>query len=555
MTGTNHNDLIEPQAVHPAAYVSSSDPGAVGAHKFWVDTSQTNGTVGSPFILRKRNASNTSWDVVGGGGGLKQAVVAASTANVSLASPGATLDGVTLTSGNRILLKNQTTASENGIYDWTGAASALTRSADANTADEFGLGFLIYISQGTSNGASYWFFSQSSTVTLGSTSLTFAKIDGLAQSSTAPALASSGTITTTDVSSARVAPASAVTGVILQAGTIAAQEVLVVNEAAAANTITFAASGTSNVANGTGTVIAGLTSAKFVWDTATSLWYPNAGGFLNPMTATGDMITGGSSGTPQRLAIGSSNQVLTVSGGAPAWVSSTAGAGGSGIPVTGQLSGDVSMGTQNTYFDGPTVTLTAGTWFLTGTITCLSTSAAANFEAKLWDGTTVSSSAQFGTPGANSAATMTLEGTVSPGGSTTYKISVANGTNTTGVIKAATPNNSAGNNAGTLVAIPVFGYSQSSTAPAVATSGTITTSGVTSARVSPSGAVTGVILQAGTFAAQEVIVVNEAVGANTVTFAASGTSNVADGTSDVIAGLTARKFVWDTGTSLWYRAS
>ncbi len=46
-----------------------------------------------------------------------------------------------------------------------------------------------------------------------------------------------------------------------------------------------------------------------------------AGGFTNPMTTAGDLIDGGASGAPQRLAIGSAGQVLTVSGGAPAWVS------------------------------------------------------------------------------------------------------------------------------------------------------------------------------------------------------------------------------------------
>ena len=87
----------------------------------------------------------------------------------------------------------------------------------------------------------------------------------------------------------------------------------------------------------------------------------------------------------------------------------------------------------------------------------------------------------------------------------------------------------------------------------MANNGTITTTRVSSvARVSPAGAVTGIILQAGTSAGQTCLVVNEAVAANTVTFAASGTSNVADGTSSVIAGLNARRFVWDSGTSLWY---
>lgn len=96
---------------------------------------------------------------------------------------------------------------------------------------------------------------------------------------------------------------------------------------------------------------------------------------------------------------------------------------------------------------------------------------------------------------------------------------------------------------------------QSATAPAVASSGTITTTGVGVARVAPTGAVTGVILQAGVFPGQEVWVVNEAASANSVTFAAAGTSNVADGAGAAIAGVTARKFVWDSSTSLWYRAA
>ncbi len=95
---------------------------------------------------------------------------------------------------------------------------------------------------------------------------------------------------------------------------------------------------------------------------------------------------------------------------------------------------------------------------------------------------------------------------------------------------------------------------QSATAPDPGANGTIAT-GVGVSRVSPAAARTGCILSPGTMAGQEVWVVNEATAANSITFAASGTSNVADGTSDVIAGLTARKFVWDSSTSLWYRAA
>lgn len=95
-----------------------------------------------------------------------------------------------------------------------------------------------------------------------------------------------------------------------------------------------------------------------------------------------------------------------------------------------------------------------------------------------------------------------------------------------------------------------FVTSQSGSAAVLASSGTITTSGVGAARVAPAGAVTGVILQAGTTGGQTVCVVNES--AFSVTFAASGTSHVADGVSDVIAANTARKYIWDSGVSLWF---
>ena len=71
-------------------------------------------------------------------------------------------------------------------------------------------------------------------------------------------------------------------------------------------------------------------------------------------------------------------------------------------------------------------------------------------------------------------------------------------------------------------------------------------------RVTAGAAVTGIILSPGTQQGQLLAVIHEGAAANTVTFAASGTSNVADGTSDVITGPSARLFIWDSVTSLWY---
>lgn len=60
MATVEHPNLTGSDAVHPASIVSSSDPGAIGAHKFWTDTSS-----GPPYQLKKRNSGNSAWETVG----------------------------------------------------------------------------------------------------------------------------------------------------------------------------------------------------------------------------------------------------------------------------------------------------------------------------------------------------------------------------------------------------------------------------------------------------------------------------------------------------------
>lgn len=76
------------------------------------------------------------------------------TANVNLAAPGATIDAVTMAAGDRVLVPAQTTAAENGIYVWNGAAVAMSRALDANTAPELEQA-IATIEEGTNAGASY----------------------------------------------------------------------------------------------------------------------------------------------------------------------------------------------------------------------------------------------------------------------------------------------------------------------------------------------------------------------------------------------------------------
>lgn len=88
----------------------------------------------------------------------------------------------------------------------------------------------------------------------------------------AQALAASGTIATASLAVSRVTPGASCTGVILAAGTSDGQVVIVENHHAS-NTATFAAAGTSNVANGASEVVAALTSSMYVWNATAALWY------------------------------------------------------------------------------------------------------------------------------------------------------------------------------------------------------------------------------------------------------------------------------------------
>jgi hypothetical protein len=85
----------------------------------------------------------------------KENARAASTANITISAPGATIDGVTMAANDRFLAKNQTTQTENGIYVWNGAATPATRALDASTFDELESA-VVTIDEGTSNGGTSW---------------------------------------------------------------------------------------------------------------------------------------------------------------------------------------------------------------------------------------------------------------------------------------------------------------------------------------------------------------------------------------------------------------
>jgi hypothetical protein len=122
-------------------------------------------------------------DATSAGFDVKASVRAASTGNVVVASgltTGTVIDGVTLATGDRVLLKNQTTASENGIYV-VAASGAASRSSDANAnsgtgASALNPGSFVFVEQGTTNAATAWVLGTQGPITVGTTALAFSQV-------------------------------------------------------------------------------------------------------------------------------------------------------------------------------------------------------------------------------------------------------------------------------------------------------------------------------------------------------------------------------------------
>lgn len=217
-------DLNKLEIRNVLAHLLAADPGSPATGQFWYDT--TNNVLkfrnnaatiilgrldqisaptasvslnsqkiinlldpGSPQDAATKNYVD---GVASGGVFWKAPVRVASTGNVTVASPGATIDGVSMVAGDRVALVAQTTATENGIYVWNGSAVAMTRATDADTSAEMKSGVAFFVSEGTVNADSSWTLTTNDPITLGSTSLTFVQFSGLGQITAGAGLTKTG---------------------------------------------------------------------------------------------------------------------------------------------------------------------------------------------------------------------------------------------------------------------------------------------------------------------------------------------------------------------------
>lgn len=119
-------------------------------------------------------ASKAYVDAVAEGLDIKNSVRVASTANVTLNGT-QTVDGVSISSG-RVLVKNQSTASQNGIYD-ANSGGAWTRAGDANISADVTSGMFTFVTEG-GQGNTGWALTTDDPIVLGTTALTFSQFSG-----------------------------------------------------------------------------------------------------------------------------------------------------------------------------------------------------------------------------------------------------------------------------------------------------------------------------------------------------------------------------------------
>ena len=174
------------------------------------------------------DAANKGYvDGVAQGLDVKDSVVATTTANGTLSTAfanGQSIDGVTLQTGDRILLKNQTTASQNGIYN-VNASGAPSRATDMATGAN-AAGAFVFVEQGTVNAENgFTCTSDTGSAVVGTNNLTFAQFSGAGQIIAGDGIAKSGNELSADlkangglvIESAKIAvklDASSITGTL-----------------------------------------------------------------------------------------------------------------------------------------------------------------------------------------------------------------------------------------------------------------------------------------------------------------------------------------------------
>jgi len=116
----------------------------------------------------------------------------ATTANITLSGT-QTIDGVALSVGDRVLVKNQTLGQNNGIYDVASGSWARSADSDNSPAGEVTSGMFCFVSEGTTNADSGWVLTTNDPITLGTTPLVFTQFSSAGNIDAGAGLTKTGT--------------------------------------------------------------------------------------------------------------------------------------------------------------------------------------------------------------------------------------------------------------------------------------------------------------------------------------------------------------------------
>ena len=133
---------------------------------------------------------------------VKDSVRVATTTNITLSGL-QTIDSVSVIAGDRVLVKDQSTSAQNGIY--VASAGAWSRSTDANTNAKVTTGMFTFVEDGGVNSDSGWVLTTNNPITLNTTALVFAQFSGAGQISAGAGLTKTGnTINVETASTGRI---------------------------------------------------------------------------------------------------------------------------------------------------------------------------------------------------------------------------------------------------------------------------------------------------------------------------------------------------------------
>jgi hypothetical protein len=249
---------------------------------------------------------------------VKASVRAATTANITLTNT-QTIDGVALAVGDRVLVKDQTTGSANGIY--VVASGSWTRAEDCDNTPgvEVTSGLFTFVEDGTTNADSGFVLTTDGAITVGTTALSFVQFSGAGQITAGQGLSKTGN--TLDVN---VANGIEISGDNVQlASTVAGNGLTytsgVLDVVGTADRISV----TANAVDIASTYV-GQNTITTLGTVGTGTWQANVityayGGTGQSSYAKGDLLYASASNTLSKLTAGTNGQTLQLQEGLPVW--------------------------------------------------------------------------------------------------------------------------------------------------------------------------------------------------------------------------------------------